>query len=129
MTLAPIGLKLPIKNGNSGYFETTTDTFEQVSYNIKNIILTKPGERRFNNSFGSNLYKYLFEQQDLELNRQIILDIIQKDMDKFFNGVLITDVKVQLKNNQENNSSNRIFINVSFSYKETNSQLSLEISP
>lgn len=129
MKATSIGLKLPIQSGNSGYFDTTTDTFEQVKYNIKNILLTKPGERRFNNSFGSNLYNYLFEQQDFEINKNIVVDIIQKDMNKFFNGVLIKDVKVTLENNQENNTSNTIFINVSFSYKETVSQLNLEISP
>jgi phage baseplate assembly protein W len=128
MAKTGIGLLVPIRLGSNGYFETTNDTFEQVRHNIRNILLTRPGERRFNNSFGSSMYKYLFEQMDFDVSREILVDVLQKDMNKFFNGVLITDVDVQLENNQENNKLNTIFINVSFRYKETQSSVDLEIT-
>lgn len=128
MAKTGIGLKVPIQLGSNGYFATTNDTMEQVKHNIRNILLTRPGERRFNNSFGSSMYKYLFDQMDFEVSREIIIDALQKDMNKFFNGVLITDVNIQLANNQENNKINTIFISVSFRYKETQSTVDLEIT-
>lgn len=91
-----IGLKIPLRLGNTGYFETNSDTMSQISSNIRNLLLTKPGERRFNNSFGSSLYKFLFEHVgDLDSGKQMVLTIVQNDVDKFLNGVLVTDVSVE----------------------------------
>ena len=56
MSKQSIGLSLPIQLGNDGYFATNMDTISQISSNIQNILLTTPGERRFNNGFGSGLY-------------------------------------------------------------------------
>ena len=53
MAKKALGLKIPFRLGQDGYFETNTDTISQVSSNIRNLLLTKPGERRFNNAFGS----------------------------------------------------------------------------
>jgi len=70
MILSPkkaIGLSLPIKLGNEGYFITNKDDISQVSDNIKNLLSTIPGERRFNNSFGSSLYNLLFNSIDNDI--------------------------------------------------------------
>lgn len=119
MAKKALGLKLPFKLGQDGYFETNTDTISQVSSNIQNLLLTRPGERRFNNNFGSSLYKFLFEQNDFEASKAILIDVIQKDVDKFMDGILVTDVKVQLVPSETvNNDNNKIFISVVFSYKD-----------
>lgn len=119
MAKKALGLKIPFKLGKDGYFETNTDTISQVSSNINNLLLTRPGERRFNNSFGSSVYKFLFEQNDLEESKSMLIDLIQKDLDKFMNGVIVTDVRVRLSNNQPvNNDYTKIFINVEFTYRD-----------
>ena len=119
MAKKALGLKIPFKLGQDGYFETNSDTISQVSSNIQNLLLTRPGERRFNNSFGSSLYKFLFEQNDFEASKAMLIDIIQKDLDKFMDGILVTDVKVQLVPSETvNNDNNKIFISVVFSYKD-----------
>jgi phage baseplate assembly protein W len=122
MANKPIGLKIPFRLGQNGYFETNTDTISQVSSNIKNLLLTRPGERRFNNAFGSSLYKVLFEQNELGDMLPVLVNLVQNDLDKFMNGVIVEDVKVQLlENDIENNDYNKIFIKVAFSYKELKS--------
>lgn len=119
MAKKALGLKIPFKLGQDGYFETNSDTISQVSSNIQNLLLTRPGERRFNNSFGSSLYKFLFEQNDFEASKAMLIDIIQKDLDRFMDGILVTDVKVQLVPSETvNNDNNKIFISVVFSYKD-----------
>ena len=72
MAKQALGLKLPIKLGQDGYFDTNTTTIGQVSANIRNLLMTKPGERRFNNEFGSSLYELLFQQNELEVNPGIL---------------------------------------------------------
>ena len=129
MAKKAIGLKIPFRLGNDGYFETNTDTISQVSSNIRNLLLTKPGERRFNNSFGSSLYKFLFEQNELDESKDILVNLIQNDLDKFMNGVIVTDVKVKLTDNQiNNNDQTKIFISVEFSYRDLLSKTEVTIT-
>ena len=72
-----IGLSLPLRKGNNGYFECNYETRKQIQDNIKNLLLTQKGERIGNVDFGCNLKKVLFEplvqdsletfiQQDIE---------------------------------------------------------------
>lgn len=129
MSKKALGLKIPFTLGQNGYFETNMDTISQVSSNIKNLLLTRPGERRFNNQFGSSLYKVLFEQNELEDMLPMLTNIIQKDLDKFMNGVIVEDVNVKLADNQiENNDYNKIFISVVFSYKNIRSSTEVTIT-
>lgn len=117
-----LGLKIPFRLGQDGYFETNVDTISQVSSNIKNLLLTRPGERRFNNAFGSSLYKVLFDQNELGEMLPMLVNLIQNDVNRFMNGVIVEDVKVQLlENDVVNNDYNKIFIKVAFSYKELKS--------
>lgn len=122
-----IGLKIPFRLGQNGYFETNDTTAAQISSNIQNLLLTKPGERRFNNSFGSGLHKLLFEQNTLDDFRQIIIDVVQNDLNKFVQGAVIKDVKVQLSNDPNflgsvNNDLNKVYISVIFTYKNVTSE-------
>ena len=119
MAKKALGLKIPFRLGQDGYFETNTDTISQVSSNIRNLLLTKPGERRFNNAFGSSLYKVLFDQNELGEMLPMLVNLIQNDVNRFMNGIIVEDVKVQLlENDVVNNNYNKIFIKVAFSYKE-----------
>jgi phage baseplate assembly protein W len=122
MAKKALGLKIPFRLGQDGYFETNTDTISQVSSNIRNLLLTKPGERRFNNAFGSSLYKVLFDQNELGAMLPMLVNLIQNDVNRFMNGIIVEDVKVQLlENDVVNNNYNKIFIKVAFSYKELQS--------
>ena len=122
MAKKALGLKIPFRLGQDGYFETNADTISQVSSNIKNLFLTRPGERRFNNAFGSSLYKVLFDQNELGEMLPMLVNLIQNDVNRFMNGVIVEDVKVQLlENDVVNNDYNKIFIKVAFSYKELKS--------
>ena len=61
----------------------------------------------------------------------MLVNIIQNDIDKFLNGVLINDVNVQLSENQinqTNNTSNSIFINIIFTYRQLQSDVNVEIN-
>lgn len=121
MILSPkkaIGLSLPIQLGNNGYFETNSDTISQISDNIQNLLLTVPGERRFNNQFGSGLYNLLFQTIGEEVSNDIIVDVIQRDVDRFVNGTTILNVELS-KEQSDNKDRNSIFISITFRYNNT----------
>lgn len=129
MATQTLGLKIPIRIGQNGYFDSNDTTVGQVASNISNLLLTKPGERRFNNEFGSGLYSLLFEQNGLDINKDIVVDIVQKDIDKYLNGVIVNNVNVEFSEVQPDNiDANKIFISVNFIYNNMAGAAKVEIS-
>ena len=124
-----IGLSLPIQLGNEGYFATNKDTISQIADNIQNLLLTVPGERRFNNSFGSGLYNLLFQPIESDVTNDMIVDVVQRDVDKYINGTTILSVELSPQQ-PENNDRNSIFISITFRYNNTigKTQLNLEVN-
>ena len=122
-----IGVSLPIQLGNEGYFATNKDTISQIADNIQNLLLTVPGERRFNNSFGSGLYNLLFQPIESDVTNEMIIDVVQRDVDKYINGTTILSVELSPQQ-PENNDRNSIFISITFRYNNTigKTQLNLE---
>ena len=66
-----IGISLPLDHGNQGFFEKTKTTLQQTRTNIKNLLLTVRGERLGNPTFGSDLTRILFDQDDGSLGDRI----------------------------------------------------------
>ena len=58
------GITLPVKNGNTGFFESAFSSYEQAKSNLRNLLLTKKGERVMQPNFGTGLSSLLFEQMD-----------------------------------------------------------------
>ena len=67
-----VGLSIPLKNGNGGFFEQNYTTFDQARSNLKNLLLTKKGERIAQPNFGSGLQDLLFEQIDDEFEGKLV---------------------------------------------------------
>jgi phage baseplate assembly protein W len=56
-----IGLSFPLGRHNGGFFKQTQTVLEQTKHNIKNLLLTVPGERVGQPTFGSALHQSVFE--------------------------------------------------------------------
>lgn len=71
------GITLPVKRGNNGFFEQAFTSFEQAKSNLKNLLLTKKGERVMQPEFGSGLHSLLFEQLDENLEQRLEETIVE----------------------------------------------------
>lgn len=105
--LSPIGITLPISNGNSGFFDQSFDTLTQVKNNIINLLNTRQGERRMQPTFGNRLWNLVFEQ-NLDSISDIAENIIKEDISMWIPNVTILNVTSNLFNNDQ--SSNNIDI-------------------
>lgn len=92
-----IGLSFPLRDGKSGYFEQTTDTFTAYRMNIINLLRTRPGERRLNPTFGCRLWKLVFEPNDDFVSKKV-KTIIQEDIAEWIPGVTVNSVQVNYQN-------------------------------
>ena len=63
-----------------------------IARSIRNIVFTLPGEKFFNQSFGSRITESLFENID-EITATIIVDEIRQSIDNYEPRVEVDDVK------------------------------------
>ncbi len=93
-------------------------TKDQITSKLTYLLLTQKGERYYNDQFGTNLLKYVFEPNDNVTESQIENDI-RDDVKKFMPEVTITKVSfIQPIDGNNNVISNQITVYISFSYNE-----------
>ena len=63
-----------------------------IARSLRNIVFTTPGEKFFNQSFGSRISESLFENID-EITATIIVDEIRQSIDNYEPRVEVDDVK------------------------------------
>ena len=74
-----------------------------IARSIRNLVLTTPGERFFNEDLGSGVSEVLFDVLD-DISGAVIRDEIEQTIIRFEPRVKLTDVKV--KPDYENNEFN-----------------------
>jgi len=102
-----IGVKIPFAADN--VFSSVYTTKDQLKYNIINYLLTDPGERVFNPTFGAGLRARLFEQID-QITLEEIEQSIRTQMELKFPQIEITQLSIIPNPNYST-------INIKFSYR------------
>ena len=74
-----------------------------ISRSIRNLVLTTPGERFFNEDLGSGVSEILFDNVD-DISAAVIRDEIEQTINRFEPRVELEDVKV--KGDHDNNEFN-----------------------
>ena len=111
-----VGLSIPLKNGNGGFFEQNYTTFDQARSNLKNLLLTKKGARIAQPNFGSGLQDLLFEQIDDEFEGKLV-DTVTEAVQTWLPYINIEDIDVNMSN--ENKDNNRVGVEIKFRVGET----------
>ena len=111
VTPQPIGILLPIQDGQAGYFQQSFDVISQIKTNMISLFNTKKGERRMNINFGSDLWNQLFEFDDDSLN-QIVESSVRRDVATWMPYVNVQSISVVNDANEIN--ENAISISVAF---------------
>ena len=105
-----IGISLPIQIGNVA-FNQTFQTIDQIKSNIKNLLLTKRGERVMQPEFGSGLQEVLFEFNDDDLSEKIETTITTA-IDRWIPSVSIESIIVESTNALKD--ANQVNISLTF---------------
>ena len=110
-----IGITLPIQIGNTAFNQSFT-TYEQAKSNIKNLLLTKKGERVMQPNFGSGLQELLFDFND-ELLSTKIEETITTALENWLPYVVVQQINV----NQSNDNKDRNTVSITISFNVRNS--------
>ena len=102
-----VGITLPIQRGDDGYFRQSFKTFDQVRSNLKNLLLTKRGERLLQPDFGSGLHDLLFNpatekfEEDLETT-------INDAVAKWLPYVIVEDINIDISKEMTDNNQAKV---------------------
>jgi len=114
----PIGLTLPIVNGNNGYFQQSFDTNSQVKSNLSNFLKTRRGERRMMPEFGTRLYSVLFEQRDENLN-EIVRNLLREELGYWIPEARVDEISIINVENSNEDNNYKLRISVEFTVIQT----------
>lgn len=105
------GLTLPVKKGNTGFFEQSFSSFEQAKSNLKNLLLTKQGERVMQPNFGTGLHSLLFEQMTDDFENKLT-ETITKSVSYWLPYINIEEVDIKMTD--EMKDMHRADMNIKF---------------
>jgi phage baseplate assembly protein W len=89
------GITLPLKRGGNGYFEQAFTSFEQAKSNLKNLLLTKRGERIMQPEFGTGLEALLFEPMDDGFETKLT-DVITQTVNYWLPYINIEEIDIEM---------------------------------
>jgi len=114
-----IGVQLPL--GGEPLFKLSYTTEEQAISNLKNLLLTRKGERPFQPLFGSDIYSLLFEQISENINNELE-DSLRNDIKFWLPYIIVDDVNVDSKEDL-----NRVDISLRVRVTETGANTQITI--
>ena len=121
-----IGLSFPMRADNNNDFALTKTSLEQAQHNLKNLLLTYPGERVHQPNFGSKLRQLCFEQLDDGLPIRIEEEI-KRSVSNWLPYINIIEVQTLTSDSDINN----IYVTVKYSTilnPQTMQQITLDTS-
>ncbi len=121
-----VGLSFPLRADNNNDFALTRNSIQQATHNLRNLLLTHPGERVGNPEFGSRLRELCFEQRDDKLPERLEEEIIDA-VQTWLPYINIVDIATLSDESKPNN----IFVKIKFSTTlnpETFRQITIDTS-
>jgi phage baseplate assembly protein W len=110
-----IGLGISLPFNVPGLFNTTYTTADQVKSNLKNLLLTRIGERFMQPTFGTRLLDVVFEPSDDEFKQQVD-DAIRQPINYWLPYVQIETIEtITYADNTEQDH----VVNISLTYSST----------
>ena len=110
---AAVGVDIPFST--PGVFKPNYTTKEAIKNILINYLLTNPGERPLNPTFGGGLRAFIFEQITTN-NLDFLKERISSNIKTYFSNVNINELEIL---RQEDNNS----ITVSLTYNVTNTNI------
>ena len=121
-----IGLSFPLRRDKFNDFAMTKNSLQQAQHNLKNLLLTYPGERVGQPEFGSRLRELCFEQLDDDLP-----DKIEEEVKRAVSVWLSYINIIEIVTLTEEGDKNKIFVRIKYSTTlnpETMQQIDLDTS-
>jgi len=111
-----VGIDLPFVPDGQGQFRRNYSQLSQARANLRNLLLTRKGERLNHPNFGSNLWNVLFEPNNAEILKEDIETAIMEAVDSWLGYILIKEIIIS--ESPDDIDRNVLKILISFSLKD-----------
>jgi len=105
--------KLPLSRDLITGYKLVGDYVALVKQNLKNLLLTVPGERMMNPDFGVGLKRFLFEA-DSPLLYDSVATRIREQINKYLSYIEITDIVFNSHSHDPSVQENYLYIRVEY---------------
>ena len=120
------GPKWPLRKGNSDLFELNEDLKSQISFELKNLILTSPGENISDANYGVGIRSFLFEP-NTPSSANIIKSKISSQISRYIPDIIVENVSVIARNADIDSNSLSISITYYFLSNTVSNIFTLDI--
>ena len=121
-----VGLPLVYSN-RDGPYHLNTDIGQVVRQNLKNLILTSPGERVMTPEFGVGLKQLLFENNSSDL-REAMVSRIYSQVGRWMPFVELLSVSFTDSDSNSNMGFNELQVRIEFNLGSLNQKDTLQIT-
>ena len=103
MIMLTYGIDFPFRDSRTGDFlNLTTTTEKEIRANLIHLLLSRKGSRYFLPDFGTRLYEYIFNQNDIVTHNNIEEEI-REGVRKYIPNLDINSIKVIFAEDDEDN--------------------------
>ncbi len=97
-----IGFPLNYDRNSYGFFKQNQKYYQQLQDNIKNLLMTKLGERPGNEEFGCRIHNIVFEQNEPDILQSQVFEAIEEALNRWLPFVTLETVELSAAGNQLN---------------------------
>jgi phage baseplate assembly protein W len=119
-----IGLSLPLQMTNNT-FNQTYDNLLQLKSNVRNLLLTRKGERLAQPNFGTNLHYLLFEPNDDSLEGKIY-QAIESSIKFWLPQLSINEINIEATDDMKN--KNMVGVSIVFTANYNNQSFTVDFN-
>lgn len=97
------GIDFPFRDSDKGHYLKMTETPErEIRANLIHLLLTRKGSRYYLPDFGTRLYEFIFDQNDM-VTWNLIESEIRESVNKYIPNLDITSINVMSADNDPEN--------------------------
>ena len=122
------GPKWPLKAGNADTFELYDNINQQISFYLKNLLLTSAGENISDSSYGVGLRRFMFEP-NLPSIRSSIAGAISSQISEYLPYLNVEDIQVNASAQEIDNNSLKVRIIYSIPNDAAQQIFELDLNP
>tara|TARA_A100001515_G_C4515581_1_gene191645 strand:- start:300 stop:737 length:438 start_codon:yes stop_codon:yes gene_type:complete len=94
-----IGFPLNYDRESYGFFKQNSKYYDQIQDNIKNLIMTKIGERPGNVDFGCRIHEFIFEPNEANILKSKCEEAIREALSTWLNHVKLLKLTASSEGN------------------------------
>tara|TARA_Y100001937_G_C6956720_1_gene257085 strand:- start:73 stop:471 length:399 start_codon:yes stop_codon:yes gene_type:complete len=120
------GPKWPLKKGNSDLFQMNEDLKSQISFELKNLLLTSRGENISDPNYGIGIRSFIFDQNTRSSQGRIRSEI-SSQISRYIPGIIVEDIRISATDAEIDSNSLGISISYYFSGNPVSNIFTLDI--